>query len=286
MDTELKNEEWTEVISSHRGLLDLRLKELWGYRDLIWMFVQRDFASTYKQTVLGPLWFFIGPFFTPLMYTFVFVKIAGLKTDGIPGPIFYLAGTTLWGYFQQNFTSSAGTFVNNSGIFGKVYFPRLVVPISTTISNMVRFFIQLLVLAILITYYIYFQGYELQLNSYILLFPYLLLLMAGIAFGVGVITSAVTTKYRDLGMFINIGVSVLMYFTPVIYPMSQVPDRFKSFLFLNPITPIFETFRYSIFGLGSFSWQALGYSTVFMLVVVFIGTIIFNQVEKTFMDTV
>ncbi|HRG90634.1 MAG TPA: ABC transporter permease, partial [Chitinophagales bacterium] len=238
------------------------------------------------QTILGPLWFFISPFVTVLMYTFAFSYVAGIQTDGIPAPLFYLTGTTLWNYFNQCFISSSGTFVNNAGIFGKVYFPRLVSPISTTISNLIKFFIQIGVLSAVSIYYALFKGYTVHPNMHLLLFPVLVILMAGIAFGVGVITSAVTTKYRDMQLFINYGVAMLMYVTPVIYPISQVPEKFKPFLLYNPISPVIETFRYGVFGVGTFSWGALGYSTCFMVLVVFAGIVIFNQVEKTFMDTV
>jgi lipopolysaccharide transport system permease protein len=282
-ETEVK---WTEEISSKRGLLDINFREIWQYRDLIWMFVKRDIASQYKQTVLGPIWFFVSPFMTVFMYTFVFSRIAGIQTDGIPAPIFYLTGTTLWNYFQQCFLSSSGTFVNNANLFGKVYFPRLVSPISTTISNLIKFFIQFSVLVALIIYYIIFRHHVFNFNLYLLLLPLLIILMAGIAFGIGIITSAITTKYRDLQMFISYAVSLLMYATPVIYPISEVPERFRIYLMLNPISPIIETFRYSVLGNGTFSWIALCYSMVFMVVVSFIGIVIFNQVEKTFMDTV
>jgi lipopolysaccharide transport system permease protein len=277
---------WTEEISSERGLLDINFKEIWQYRDLIWMFVKRDIASQYKQTVLGPIWFFVSPFMTVFMYTFVFSRIAGIQTDGIPAPIFYLTGTSLWNYFQQCFISSSGTFVNNAGIFGKVYFPRLVSPISTTISNLIKFFIQFSVLIALIIYYILFRHQVFHFNWYLALLPLLILLMAGIAFGIGIITSAITTKYRDLQLFISYAISLLMYATPVIYPISEVPERFRVYLLLNPLSPIIETFRYSVLGNGTFSWLALGYSAGFMVVVTFIGIVIFNQVEKTFMDTV
>jgi len=279
-------ESWTEEILPKRRLLDFKLGELWSYRDLIVMFVKRDIVGSYKQTVLGPLWFFLSPFMTVAMYTFAFSTIAGLKTDGIPAPVFYLTGTTLWNYFNQCFISSSGTFVNNAGIFGKVYFPRLVSPISTIISNLIKFFIQIGVLILLLVYYAYFGNYTIHINSYLLLFPFLVILMAGIAFGVGVITSALTTKYRDLQIFISYGVAMLMYLTPVIYPVSEVPVKFRVFVMLNPLTPVIETFRFSVFGVGIFSWQALGYSTCFMLVTAFVGVMIFNQVEKTFMDTV
>ena len=279
-------EEWTEVISSKRGLLDINFKEIWHYRDLVWMFVKRDIAAQYKQTILGPVWFFISPFMTVFMYTIVFSRIVGIKTDGIPAPLFYLTGTTLWNYFQQCFSSSSGTFVNNAGIFGKVYFPRLISPISTIVSNLIKFFIQFLVLITLIIYYFLFRNYAFHFNLHLVLFPLLILLMAGIAFGIGIISSALTTKYRDLQLFINYGISLLMYASPVIYPASQVPERYRAYLFLNPISPIIETFRYSLLGNGTFSWLALGYSLGFMIVIVFIGIVIFNQVEKTFMDTV
>lgn len=281
-----KENNWSEVITSKRGLLDIRFKEIWHYRDLIWMFVKRDITSTYKQTVLGPIWFFVAPFFTVIMYTFVFTEIAGISTDGIPAPLFYLGGTTLWNYFQACFTSSSSIFVNNAGIFGKVYFPRLVSPISTILSNLIRFFIQIGVFITLMIFYSLSGRYSVHFNLYILLFPLLLLLMAGTALGVGIIASAVTTKYRDLQLFIGFVVSMLMYATPVIYPMSQVPERFKGILMLNPIAPIIETFRYSIFGVGEFSLSGLMYSTIFMIVTLFIGIVMFNQVEKSFMDTV
>ena len=279
-------ENWSEIISPNRKLLDIRLKEVWQYRDLMFIFVKRDFAGAYKQTLLGPVWFFISPFITVIMYTFVFNTIAGINTDGIPPAIFYMTGTILWNYFNQCFISSSGTFINNAGIFGKVYFPRLISPLSTILSNLVKFFIQLGVLITLILYYVYAKGFAVHINIYILLFPVLIVLMAGLALGIGIITSALTTKYRDFQLFINYGVAMLMYVTPVIYPISQVPAQFKPYLMLNPLAPIIETFRYSIFGLGSFSWGALGYSTAFMFVVLIIGIVIFNQVEKTFMDTV
>ncbi len=279
-------ENWSEIISPNRKLLDIRLKEVWQYRDLMFIFVKRDFAGAYKQTLLGPVWFFISPFITVIMYTFVFNTIAGINTDGIPPAIFYMTGTILWNYFNQCFISSSGTFINNAGIFGKVYFPRLISPLSTILSNLVKFFIQLGVLITLILYYVYAKGFVVHINIYILLFPALIALMAGLALGIGIITSALTTKYRDFQLFINYGVAMLMYVTPVIYPISQVPAQFKPYLMLNPLAPIIETFRYSIFGLGSFSWGALGYSTAFMFVVLIIGIVIFNQVEKTFMDTV
>lgn len=281
------NDSWTEVISSKRSILDLKLREVWKYRDLILMFVRRDIVATYKQTVLGPFWFFISPLVTVFMYSFVFNTMVGIKTDGIPAPLFYLAGTTLWNYFQQSFLASSNTFITNAGIFGKVYFPRLISPMASTVSNLIKFFIQITVFVGLITYYIFFRNFSLHIDaSVLLLFPFLLVLMAGIALGVGIITAAITSKYRDLQMFISYGVSLLMFATPVIYPISQIPEKFHPYIMLNPIAPIIEAFRYSIFGVGVFSWDALLYSTGFMVIVLFIGIIIFNQVEKNFMDTV
>ena len=277
---------WTEVITSKRDLFDLRFGELWKYRDLIKMFVRRDIVSVYKQTVLGPFWFFISPFMTVLLFTFIFSKIAHIDTDGIPAPIFYLTGTTLWNYFQQCFLSSSNTFLANEGIFGKVYFPRLISPISTIISNLIKFFIQILVLIILIAYYVIVEDYDLKLHSTLLLFPFLVFLMAGISLGIGLLTSAATSKYRDLQMFIGFGIGLLMYATPIIYPISQVPENYRALLMLNPIAPIIETFRYSIFGIGEFSFSALAYSSFVMVVVLFSGIVIFNQVEKSFMDTI
>lgn len=279
-------EKWTEVISSERGLFDLKIKEIWHYRDLVTMFVRRDIVATYKQTILGPLWFFISPFITVFMYTFVFSNIMGIKTEGIPAPIFYLTGTTLWSYFQISFLTSSKTFVTNANIFGKVYFPRLISPIASTISHLIKFGIQVLVLILLIVYFVLFRDFYLDIHVTLLLMPLLVVLMAGIAFGIGIIISAMTFKYRDLQMFVEFGIILLMYVSPVIYPLSEVPESLKSYILLNPITPIIETFRYSLFGVGEFSWFYLGYSTCVMVLSLFIGMIVFNQAEKNFMDTV
>lgn len=277
-------QEWTEVIEARTRRFDLKLKEIWQYRDLIWIFVKRDIISVYKQTILGPLWFFISPILTVITFTFVFSNIANISTDGVPAPLFYLAGTTLWNYFQSSFTGTSNTFTTNAGIFGKVYFPRLVSPISIVLSNLLKLFIQFGMFMIFWSFYAW-QG-KVSINVYALTFPLLVFLMAGIALGVGIIFSALTTKYRDITFFIGFGVSLLMYATPVIYPVSAIPDIYRPIVQMNPISPIIEAFRFGFCGAGTFSWLGLGYSSLFMFVTLLLGMLIFNKVERTFMDTV
>ena len=277
-------ETWTEVIQPKKSVFQLNLSEIWNYRDLIWIFVRRDIVSVYKQTVLGPLWFFLGPIFTVFTFVFVFNQIANISTDNIPAPLFYLAGTTLWNYFQACITGTSSTFISNANIFGKVYFPRLVSPISMVISNLLKFGIQLLMFLCFWFYYLA-QG-SIHPNAYIALLPLLVLLMGGMALGVGIIISSLTTKYRDLSYFIGFGITLIMYATPVIYPVSAIPEMYKPFVIYNPIAPIIETFRYGFTGSGYFSWNGLIYSSVFTIVVLLIGTVLFNKIERTFMDTV
>lgn len=280
----LNKELWTEIISPKRRLLEINLKELWQYRDLIWLFVRRDFVSQFKQTILGPLWFFLAPLFTLVSFNFVFSEVAQISTDGIPGPLFYLAGTTLWSYFQSCFTNTSSTLINNASIFGKVYFPRLVAPISVIISNLSKFFIQMAMFTVFWIYYL--SKGMITINFHILLFPFLVFLMAGISLGTGLIFSSLTTKYRDLTYFLNFGVNLLMFVSPVIYPSSAIPPAYKTLLFLNPLAPVIEAFRFGFMGSGSFSWIGLGYSSLFVLITFLIGVMLFNQTEKTFMDTV
>lgn len=274
----------TEVITPRRSLFQLNLREVWRYRDLIALFVRRDFVAQYKQTVLGPLWLFLAPVFTVISFTFVFSGIANISTDGLPGPLFYLAGTTLWNYFQGCFNGTANTFVGNAAIFGKVYFPRLVAPISVVISNLFKFFLQMAMFLAVWLYY-FLRG-DVAANIYVVLLPFLILLMASISLGMGIIVSSLTTKYRDLTYFITFGVTLLMYVTPVIYPVSAIPEIYKPYLFLNPIAPIIEAFRYGFTGAGTFSWAGLLYSSAFSFSVLLLGVIFFNQTEKNFMDTV
>ena len=278
---------WTHTIQPKTKWLHINLKEIWEYRDLIFIFVKRDIVSINKQTVLGPLWFFLAPLFTVFIYTFVFSGIAQISTDGIPAPLFYLAGITLWGYFQSCFMATTTTFTANASLFGKVYFPRLVSPISTVFSNLLKFLIQLGLFFCLWGYYFY-KG-EIHPNKALLLLPVLIFLLGGISLGLGIIISSLTTKYRDLTYFISFGITLLMYVTPIIYPLSSIKEKYQfayHVLEYNPISPLIEAFRYGFMGKGTFSMFDLAYSFVFMFVVLFVGIILFNRTEKTFMDTV
>jgi len=275
---------WSHIIQPKKSWFEINLKEIWDYRDLIFIFVKRDLVSINKQTILGPLWFFLAPLFTVFIYTFVFNDIAKISTDGIPAPLFYLAGTTLWNYFQSCFMGTTSTFTANVSLFGKVYFPRLVSPISTIFSNLLKFLIQLGLFLCLWGYY-YSQG-EVHPNWTIILVPLLVLLLAGISLGLGIIISSLTTKYRDLSYFISFGITLLMYVTPIIYPLSSIPAKFKFFIEYNPIAPVIEAFRYGFMGKGYFSLFDLGYSFIVMIVLLLIGIVLFNRTEKTFMDTV
>ena len=282
----LLDENWTMTIEPQRSLLDLRLGELWRYRDLVLLFVRRDFVSVYKQTVLGPLWYLIQPLLTTITFTVVFGNIASLPTDGLPQFLFYMSGTVVWGYFAACLTKTSETFVQNANLFGKVYFPRLAVPVSVLISSLITFLIQF---AMFLAFMLYFavRGTPIQPEwLWIALSPVLILMMAGLGLGFGVIISSLTTKYRDLRFLVQFGVSLLMYATPVIYPVSSIPERFQWVILANPMTPIVEAFRFAFLGAGTVDTGHLLYSFAFMLVVVFLGSVIFNRVEQTFMDTV
>ncbi len=277
-------QKWTETIEASHSLFDIKLREVWRYKDLIYMFVKRDFISSFKQTILGPIWFFINPILTTIVYMVVFGAIARLPTDGAPPILFYLAGVTLWNYFSACLLATSSTFLGNSAIFGKVYFPRLVTPISIVISNLMRFSVQF-VLFILVWIYYLTQG-KVHPNIWVLATPFLIVLMAFFALGVGMIFSALTTKYKDLSMLLGFGISLYMYATPVIYPVSSLPAGFKNLAYYNPLTGIFECFKYAWLGVGDFSPLMLGISTILILILLMIGILIFNKVEKTFMDTV
>lgn len=277
--------EWTIEIRPRKKWLDLDIKNIWKYRDLIYMYVKRDIITLYKQTILGPLWFVIQPIFTTIMYMFVFGGLAGISTDGAPQPLFYLSGIMLWNYFSTTFTLTSNVFISNANIFGKVYFPRLVVPLAGVISNLVKMLIQLVLFIIVYIYYLH-TGADLHVNWTIILFPYLVFLIAFHSMSWGMIISSLTTKYRDLRQLVSFGVQLFMYATPVIYPLSAAPGKYKDLIALNPLTPIFEAFKYSCMGCGSLDWGGLLYSTVFMLVTLFFAVIIFNRVERNFMDTV
>lgn len=277
-------QKWTETIDADHSLFDLKLKEVWRYKDLVYMFVKRDFVSSFKQTILGPIWFFINPILTTIVYLVIFGRIAKLPTDGAPPLLFYLAGVTLWNYFSSSLLATSSTFTGNAGIFGKVYFPRLVTPLSIVISNLMRFGVQFVLFILAWTYY-YYKG-EVHPNIWILATPFLILLMALFALGVGMIFSSLTTKYKDLAMLLGFGVSLYMYATPVIYPVSSLPGFFKKLAYYNPLTGIFECFKYAWIGVGDFSPAMLGISTGIILILLMIGIVIFNKVEKSFMDTV
>lgn len=276
---------WTLIIRAQRNWLDLRLGELWSYRDLVMLFVWRDFVSVYKQTILGPLWYLVQPLLTTLTFTVIFGNIARLPTDGLPQFLFYMSGTVIWSYFADCLTKTSNTFVNNTNLFGKVYFPRLAVPVSILISNLVTFAIQL---GLFVGFMIYFalSGAAIRPNVWIALAPILVLMMAGLGLGFGIIVSSLTTRYRDLRFLVTFGVQLLMYATPVIYPVSSIPEQFRWLILANPLTPIIEGFRFAFLGAGAFDAGQLLYSFGFTVAVLLIGVLLFNQVERTFMDTV
>lgn len=279
------NEEWDLVIKGRTSLFDLNFGDLWRYRDLLLMFVKRDFVSFYKQTVLGPLWFFIQPVFTTIVFSFVFGNLAGISTDGLPKYLFYLSGITAWNYFSECLTKTSTVFKDNTNIFGKVYFPRLIMPLSIVVSNLVRFAVQLMLLLIMMAYF-GIQGADFHVTSAIFFFPILVLLMALLGLGTGLIITAMTTKYRDLTFLVTFGVQLLMYGTTVIYPLSAAPAGYKRIIELNPMTGIIEAFRYAFLGKGEFTASSIGYSAAVTLIVLFLGIIIFNKTERNFVDTI
>lgn len=282
-------EQWTEVIKPQSSLFDLQLKEVWRYRDLLLLLVRRDFVATYKQTILGPIWFFLQPLITAYTFMFIFNNVAGIQTGTVPATLFYMAGTTLWAYFADCLNKTSTVFRDNAAVFGKVYFPRLIMPLSIVVSNLIKLGIQF---ALFLVYWLYYLSTtdSIQPNAMILLLPLLILIMGGLGLGFGMIVSAMTTKYRDLVFLLTFAVQLLMYATPVIYPISSVSMKpeVKALLMANPMSPVIETFRYAFLGAGggTFSWGGILYATVFTLVVVLLGTVIFNKVEKSFMDTV
>jgi len=277
--------DWNLVIEGKSSLLDLKLKDVWRYRDLLLLLVRRDFVSFYKQTVLGPLWFFIQPVFTTIVFTFVFSNLAGISTDGLPQFLFYMSGITAWNYFAECLTKTSTIFRDNAGIFGKVYFPRLIMPLSVVTSNLVKFGIQLMLFLSMMLYF-YLKGAEFHMTWTIVFFPLLVVNMALLGLGLGLIISAMTTKYRDLAFLVGFGVQLLMYATTVIYPLSAAPESYRIFIELNPMTGIIEAFRYAFLGSGSFSLYSLGYSAIITIVILFLGIIIFNRTERSFVDTV
>ena len=274
-------------IKPHRKWCDIDLKGIWRYRDLYYMYVRRDIVTQYKQTILGPLWYIIQPLFTTIMYMFVFGGLAGISTDGAPQPLFYMAGIVLWGYFNECFTVSSDVFGVNANVFGKVYFPRLIVPLSGVTSGLLKMLIQLCIFIVIYLYYVLtLPAGTLQINASLLLFPVLIFMLAMHGMSWGLIISSMTTKYRDMKFLVQFGIQLFMYATPVIYPLSAAPEKYRDIIALNPLTPIFEAFKYGCLGCGSLDWNGLLYSSLFMLVTLFLAVIIFSRTERNFMDTV
>ena len=281
-------DDWTLIIEPKDKLLSLNLKEIWRYKDLLEMYVKRDIVTFYKQTILGPLWFFIQPIFTTIVFMFVFGGLAKIPTDGIPQALFYLSGITLWNYFSESLTKTADTFLTNQAIFGKVYFPRLIAPLSTTITGLIKMFIQYALFAVLYIYFVV-KGVPVRPNLYALLFPVLILILAFLSLGFGIIISSMTTKYRDLKFLITFAVQLWMYATPVIYPLSVMEGSYKKYMWFiqaNPVTSVIETFKFGFLGQGTFTWLSLGYSALFSILILLIGIIVFNKVERSFMDVI
>ncbi|MCW3082645.1 MAG: transporter permease [Bacteroidetes bacterium] len=278
-------DEFDLIIKPRQSMLSIDFKGLWRYRDLLMLFVKRDFVATYKQTVLGPLWFLIQPILTTVTF-YIIGSIANIPTDGIPPVLFYMAGIILWNYYADCLTKTSETFTANAAIFGKVYFPRLIVPVSIVVSNFVRFSIQFVLFLAFWLYFYFFKGAVLHMNTVALLFPVLLLLMAGHGLAMGIIISSLTTKYRDLKFLVTFGVQLLMYATPVIYPLSSVSDKYKGLMLLNPMASIIECFKYGFLGVGFFSPAYLLYSLISLILILFIGVVLFNKIEKSFMDTI
>lgn len=275
----------TYRISSENKLLSINLKEVWDYRDLLLMLVKRDFITFYKQTVLGPLWFIVQPLLTTVIYIILFGNIAKLSTDGIPQVLFYLSGITVWNYFSESLTKTSSVFTANAGMFGKVYFPRLIMPLSIVVSALMKFAVQFAIFLLVWLYFLFFTETILP-NWWILITPLLIIMMAMFALGMGMIFSSMTTKYKDLTFLLTFGVQLWMYITPVVYPISALPEKFRFLVYANPLSSIFECFRYAFLGAGSFNPTDLVWSFIMILAILIIGTVIFNKVEKSFMDTV
>lgn len=284
----MDQKEWDIIIQPNSKLFNLDLKEVWKYKDLLNMYVKRDIVTLYKQTILGPLWYIIQPLFTTIMFMFVFGGIAGISTDGLPQPLFYMAGILCWNYFSECLTRCSETFNANQNVFGKVYFPRLVVPLSIAVSSLLKMAIQFGLFIAIYLFYI-LQGYSPQLTWFVLLFPILIIMLAGLGLGFGLLISSMTTKYRDLKFLVSFGVQLWMYITPVIYPLSILKDNYPQYVWaivINPLTAIIETFKLGFLGQGTFSWAYFIYSIIFTIFILIWGIITFNKVQRNFMDTI
>jgi len=286
---EMKEQEnWDLIIEQPKKAFSFKLKEIWAYRDLLEMFIRRDIVTIYKQTILGPVWFFIQPAFTTIVYILIFGKLARISTDGLPPALFYLAGITLWNYFSETLTKTSDTFSSNQHIFGKVYFPRLIAPLAATLQGLIKMLIQFILFMVVYVFFA-FKGSSVSPNWYAMLFPLLIAILGGLALGFGIIISSLTTKYRDLKFLIIFAVQLWMYATPVIYPLSAMKGDYSRFIWIlqaNPLTAVMETFKYGFLGQGTFSWFALGYSMVFTIIIMVLGILVFNRIERKFMDTI
>ena len=280
----ITSQEWDAVIEAKHSLFAINFKELWHYRDLLVLFVRRDFVTVYKQTILGPLWFFIQPILTTITFTIIFGNVAQLSTDGAPKVVFYMAGITLWNYFSTCLTAVSGVFNTNAGIFGKVYFPRLIMPLTIVISNLMKFGVQFLLFLCFVSYFLVQE--QIHPNLWVLALPLVIVLMALIAMGIGLMLSSMTTKYKDLNQLISFGMQLFMYATPVIYPSSAIPPAYQWVVNLNPLVSLFDYMRFAFLGVGSFTLSDFIFPTVFSVVILFFGILVFNKVQKTFMDTV
>lgn len=281
----IKEQQWTEEIKSQEPIFSINLKEVWHYRDLLMMLVKKDYVTFYKQTILGPIWFFVQPILTTLMYVILFGQIAKLSTDGSPQIVFYLLGITIWNYFSESLTKTATVFKDNAAVMGKVYFPRLIMPLSIIVSGLMKFAIQFGLFIAAVLYYTFVEE-SIHPNIWILASPFLLLLMAAFSLGLGMIFSSLTTKYKDLVFLLTFGIQLFMYATPVVYSVSSIPEKYHWIINANPLTGIFECFRYGFLGTGSFDPASLLFSTVVTAFMLVVGVVIFNKVEKSFMDTV
>ena len=280
-----QKQHWTEEIKSRDGLMSVNLREVWHYRDLLLMLLKRDFITFYKQTILGPIWFFLQPLMTTAMYVIIFGRVAKISTDGAPQIVFYLAGVTVWNYFSDSLTKTSTVFKDNASVFGKVYFPRLIMPLSIVFSALLKFAIQFLLFIAFVLYYTYVEQ-RIHPNIWVLMTPVLILMMAAFALGLGMIFSSMTTKYKDLTFLLTFGIQLFMFATPVIYPVSTINPEYRDILALNPLTSIFECFRYAYLGVGEFHPMSLLPSIAVIVVLLVTGVVIFNKVEKSFMDTV
>lgn len=285
MNETSETQEWESEIKSEDSLFSINFKEVWQYRDLLLMLVKRDYISTYKQTILGPIWFFVQPILTMIIYVILFGQIAKLPTDGAPQIVFYLSGITIWNYFSESLTKTSSVFRDNAAIFGKVYFPRLIMPLSIVVSALIKFGIQFTLFIAIVLYYTFIE-HKIHPNLWILATPFLLLLMSLFSLGLGMIFSSMTTKYKDLVFLLTFGIQLFMYATPVVYSITSIPEKYQWIVLANPLTSIFQCFRYGYLGSGSFDPNSLFYSVGIIVVLLSVGVVIFNKVEKSFMDTV